>query len=891
MQPNDESLAHVIDPAVDPVLDAIRAKATMPNGTSGASGTAPRRQEMRDVAKIAAAVFAAVSSLELEVVADPARPPSEAADETSDGPRHDHPGPAVPHCVRAPAAIMAGGRATPLELATLVAAGLERAGARPVIVRANGSALVGTLTVDRVLADDVATDLAELTEFAKTGELAIADAHTVSREYAAPLRDGARAAARWFVDGAPGFVDAVDVAAAREHVRPVGAAQGRRRTGDDRFAEWTRSILDLSMRNPLLNLSPARGLTLQTGEATLEELVDLLGQGSGQPVPVRGDDEFEEFAPSGDGADAVAPPTSATEAGQTALDAVFAERGVMFARTPRTEVDQTLRRLQRDAKRIVTETGSNDLFLALGSLRWRDRFGDRAHAPLMLLPVTIDGERGGPYAIRYDDAAELVPNECLYERLRFDYGVELDALRQAPEPNGDGLGARLRATVADVRAGLDAQLDRLGSHGPDFVLAPRAQLTVLQFTTLDLWRDVERGGEMFRTNRLVRHLVETPGAAFEQPAPVDRAARAALGSSPGRAAHGAGGTAIETRSFLPVPADGSQLRAIDRSALGESFVLEGPPGTGKSQTITNMIANAVAMGRTVAFVAEKQAALDIVKRNLKRAGLERVALDIHGRNLSRRGVRDQLRAAWSARFESDADALEALHAQYSAVIEALDAHPVALTAEGPAGLSLRDTQRRIDALESTATDAAKHSASATAVSSDVAQGRIPFDEAIAAGRRLEQALDHARRTGAVDAWSLMGRTSGERAGFATVAGHIKRVYSSLEQLPAPLRRMLEELNDPIAWLGLSPWLADLDAGRAISVAEFERHGGAVWANDLRWLAGELRALSLGDIASGASADDEAGRLAARASELGVAEAAPGAAVPAAVLAGTTQREV
>src|SRR5690606_39479249 len=82
---------------------------------------------------------------------------------------------------------------------------------------------------------------------------------------------------------------------------------------------------------------------------------------------------------------------------------------------------------------------------------------------------------------------------------------------------------------------------------------------------------------------------------------------------------------------------------------GQSFVLEGPPGTGKSQTITNLLARAIAAGRTVLFVAEKQAALEVVKRRLESVGLAPFALDLHGRKQSMKAIRHQLREALEAR--------------------------------------------------------------------------------------------------------------------------------------------------------------------------------------------------------------------------------------------------
>ena len=112
---------------------------------------------------------------------------------------------------------------------------------------------------------------------------------------------------------------------------------------------------------------------------------------------------------------------------------------------------------------------------------------------------------------------------------------------------------------------------------------------------------------------------------------------------------------IRTRPALPAPAladladpvadysvldaDSSQRAAIDAVLAGRSLVIHGPPGTGKSQTIANLIAAMVARGRKVLFVAEKRAAIDAVLSRLSAAGLSDLVLDIH------EGARDRQRIA------------------------------------------------------------------------------------------------------------------------------------------------------------------------------------------------------------------------------------------------------
>src|SRR3546814_1508377 len=95
--------------------------------------------------------------------------------------------------------------------------------------------------------------------------------------------------------------------------------------------------------------------------------------------------------------------------------------------------------------------------------------------------------------------------------------------------------------------------------------------------------------------------------------------------------------------FMPLPADSSQIVAVHASAQGGDFVLEGPPGTGKSQTIANIIAHNLGLGRRVLFVSEKMAALEVVYRRLVEKGLGRFCLELHSSKANKKEDRKSTR--------------------------------------------------------------------------------------------------------------------------------------------------------------------------------------------------------------------------------------------------------
>ena len=91
-----------------------------------------------------------------------------------------------------------------------------------------------------------------------------------------------------------------------------------------------------------------------------------------------------------------------------------------------------------------------------------------------------------------------------------------------------------------------------------------------------------------------------------------------------------------------IDCDSSQSLVIEEACRGRSLVIQGPPGTGKSQTITNLIASAVKSGKTILFVAEKMAALEVVKRRLDNIGIGDMCLELHSKKANKRAVLQEI---------------------------------------------------------------------------------------------------------------------------------------------------------------------------------------------------------------------------------------------------------
>lgn len=173
---------------------------------------------------------------------------------------------------------------------------------------------------------------------------------------------------------------------------------------------------------------------------------------------------------------------------------------------------------------------------------------------------------------------------------------------------------------------------------PGFEVVEDVVLGTFSFSKYLMWKDLVDRTDQLKLNPVVKHLIETPREVYANNIAFPHQRELDSKYSP-------------ERIFTPLPTDSSQLVAIMASAAGKDFVLIGPPGTGKSQTIANMIAHNLAEGRKVLFVAEKVTALNVVYRRLKKLGLGDFCLELHSNKAKKAEVLDQLRSAWASKGE------------------------------------------------------------------------------------------------------------------------------------------------------------------------------------------------------------------------------------------------
>ncbi len=356
-------------------------------------------------------------------------------------------------------------------------------------------------------------------------------------------------------------------------------------------------------------------------------------------------------------------------ADQAALEALLDGGPVALARLVRLERDSEIERLRSLHDRVLEgreEHGVETLHLAFGMATWQPADGTQVpRAPVILLPVTLDDpHRAGSIRIRRRGA--MAVNPALAHVLDRDHHCAVDSI-EMPD------GTKVRG--AELPAALWAPLVRAARSVPGFAVEHSVLLGNFFPHRVHLLRELAG-----RAGSMAGHDVLAALAGDSEAKEALRATAVEAGTRPAR---------------IVLPADRSQIEAIEAARRGHSCAIVGGPGTGKSQTIANLRAALIADGQRVLVVASKRAALEAVRTRLEARGLGEMVLDLGDAEIDGQKVRRRIAAAArSVPAEGGAEPGEL--AQIGQRRQRLQATlDVLLRARPPAGLSVFDLQSRI----------------------------------------------------------------------------------------------------------------------------------------------------------------------------------------------------
>jgi very-short-patch-repair endonuclease/Cdc6-like AAA superfamily ATPase len=399
---------------------------------------------------------------------------------------------------------------------------------------------------------------------------------------------------------------------------------------DKRLEDWKQKLVDLSKRNKLLYFNAPSKSSMQVNHPSMEKVFSRL---------VVDEKPFKFYLPEIEaegGIHAASNPKPGI--------GVAEQRGIpesvprrpprpdeLVAKDKEPEVLRlVLRNLFRRSRSDYEDRGVRVLHLAFGLIEWKEpNMTDSYISPLILVPVELDRiSVKAPFQLKPTDD-EIVLNPALQVKLKNDFKLEL------PELPDDWENASLESYLEKV----SNKIKRLG-----WAVRSECWLGMFSFHKLVMYQDLVSRAEIIKTHPIIR------GLAGEKTREVRDALSGELPSADKL------DTIVDPRkSHLVVEADSSQMACMEAAKKGLNLVIHGPPGTGKSQTITNLIAESVAEGKSVLFVSEKMAALEVVHKRLKGAHLGHFCLELHSHKANKRELVQELAKCYQETLEPTAD--------------------------------------------------------------------------------------------------------------------------------------------------------------------------------------------------------------------------------------------
>ena len=373
---------------------------------------------------------------------------------------------------------------------------------------------------------------------------------------------------------------------------------------------WERKLLDFSLRNNLLNTRLGRRV-IPFISFEIEHLEDHLQAGEDYSItPSPG----KKLEPNAEGM--YDSSQQATEYQSYVSELIRSHKIASYLTD--TELQNALKHIYRTARTSLEENGANSLFLALGMLKWYEtsKSEQPRYAPILLLPVDIVRRSGNNYIIRKRDE-DIILNITLVELLKQNFRINLDVLKELPK---DESGVDVKLIFTYFRRAIIEQ--------KKWDVIEESMLGLFSFNKFVMWNDIHSNADKLKENVVVASLIDKRDKQEVAENAVD--------------ARNIDKESAPMDFSIPLDVDSSQMEAIVESGRGRSFILHGPPGTGKSQTITNMIANALYQGKRVLFVAEKMAALSVVQSRLEKINLAPFCLELHSNKATKKHFLEQM---------------------------------------------------------------------------------------------------------------------------------------------------------------------------------------------------------------------------------------------------------
>ncbi len=362
-----------------------------------------------------------------------------------------------------------------------------------------------------------------------------------------------------------------------------------------RVEDWKLRLIDLTRRNRAIYFQPTKTSTITLIEPNTDTIYNKLLTKNGV---------WSIWQP---------PPHIPDETPKTAY--LRKSNELLPAWSDENQLEKTLRNLIRRSHSEYTERGIRVLYITFGELRWFEKeTKQEIISPLLLTPVELFKETTrGPFKIKVPLVEdEILVNPALMLKLRYEFGIELPVLLDDEVHSPTEYLTEVNELVKDL--GWRAEASNY--------------LGLFSFAKLAIYQDLTDNQDEITKHPIIKSLSGIPqdGLVQSDLPKVDDL-----------------DTIIDPKSTYQIlDADSSQQLCVQYALRGQSFVMQGPPGTGKSQTIANIISEYIAAGKSILFVSEKMAALEVVYNRLKEKNLDEYCLELHSYKANKREVINEL---------------------------------------------------------------------------------------------------------------------------------------------------------------------------------------------------------------------------------------------------------
>lgn len=454
----------------------------------------------------------------------------------------------------------------------------------------------------------------------------------------------------------------------------VGKQSGAQSSVAQELENARRELLDRTLRNRLLNFRAKSKIAIPVIEEVPREVYGRLvldGKSMvlrGRPARNQTDNLNGGSRVSGEPGESDSPVLDSQDSAKTNEKELWRlddeqlgkQHTDKYLETSLTELElhNRLFKIYHKANEVMEEQGYNVLYLALAFLEWKQKEDEERTylAPMILVPIELKRHTAGKrYSLSWS-GEEVFTNISLAARLKEDFGIVI------PE-----------FSMPDDKSGVKQYLDKVSKAikaKESWRVTSGIWLGFFSFARFVMWRDLASeswpGGNKPEDCSLLSKLFSMEGGEPEQLDGIDDEALVSK---------------LDIRDTTHVmDADASQVAVIEHTKAGKNMVVEGPPGTGKSQTITNLIAELLASGKKVLFVSEKMAALDVVYRRLKKCGLADACLELHSHKTNKKLFYEEISRTINHGMPGQPQ-LESEYQRYAQLKEELDGYASALGKE------------------------------------------------------------------------------------------------------------------------------------------------------------------------------------------------------------------